>query len=389
MMPFSSVATNLNEVAGAMVSRRAFRVEQLVEVNELTAAEPEWMSLVDFEPSPMESFGWSLAAAKSMTGDQTPRVIKLTSHGDLHGMAPLARMHKSWTGRLEILGMRRLNEPGDLLARDLSSRRELVRQVLRLSRPLTIDRIGVESPSLAILREMGPRYGWTVVRPRASCPVITLDESWREPESHLSPRRRSDFRRSWRRAEKLGAVRVETLTPSLDELDGLLDTAFAIEAKSWKGAAGTALAQDPVRGRFMREYCRWACRVDVLRICLLSIAEQPIAMQIAAEQSGGLWLLKIGFDPEFACCSPGILLLADSIRYAAERRLRSFEFLGTAEKWTRVWTEQERQCVSVRHYPYGINGIAALAADCAAAAYSRLRRRMHVVRNETLIEETE
>jgi CelD/BcsL family acetyltransferase involved in cellulose biosynthesis len=96
-------------------------------------------------------------------------------------------------------------------------------------------------------------------------------------------------------------------------------------------------------------------------------------MQLALEQGRGFWLLKVGYDQRFAPCSPGQLLLRDTIRYAVEAGLESFEFLGGAESWTEVWTKAEHQYVSVRVYPLGVRGMAALAADAAATAYQRWR----------------
>src|SRR5207244_7317462 len=100
----------------------------------------------------------------------------------------------------------------------------------------------------------------------------------------------------------------------------------------------------------------------------LRIGGQAAAMQFAVEQGGALWLLKIGYDEAFARCSPGTLLTADTVRYAAARGLRCYEFLGGIESWTRMWTEHERSCVSVRAYPAAGRGLAALAADVAAVA---------------------
>jgi hypothetical protein len=158
-------------------------------------------------------------------------------------------------------------------------------------------------------------------------------------------------------------VRAEILVPQPNEVDELLEIAFAVEASSWKGAAGTALASDTIRGTFIREFARWASRAGMLRIGLLWIGESCAAMQIAAEQYGALWLLKIGFDPEFGNCSPGNLLLAESLRYCAGKGLTSLEFLGTVEPWTRAWTDQERQCVSLRYYPFNHRGAIGLLAD--------------------------
>jgi hypothetical protein len=65
------------------------------------------------------------------------------------------------------------------------------------------------------------------------------------------------------------------------------------------------------------------------------------------------------------------LLMAETIRYAASRRLESFEFLGNADDWTRIWTRDEVQTVTIRAYPFQVRGVAALAADAFQAAVRR------------------
>ena len=143
---------------------------------------------------------------------------------------------------------------------------------------------------------------------------------------------------------------------------------MAVEAKSWKGDAGTALAYDGRRAEFFRHYVRQAAREGILRICLMHIGDSPAAMQIAVEQQQGFWLLKIGYDAAFSTASPGLLLMRETIRYAAAAGLKTYEFLGRAEAWTTVWTSQERSTVTVRIFPFTGRGLAALAADALAAA---------------------
>jgi CelD/BcsL family acetyltransferase involved in cellulose biosynthesis len=88
-----------------------------------------------------------------------------------------------------------------------------------------------------------------------------------------------------------------------------------------------------------------------------------------------LWTLKIGYDESFGRCSPGALLTRYTIAWAAERGLRSYEFLGTAAAWTRDWTQDERRCVSLRIYPLGPKGLAALAVDTLDWVRDKARRR--------------
>ncbi len=81
--------------------------------------------------------------------------------------------------------------------------------------------------------------------------------------------------------------------------------------------------------------------------------------------------MKIGYREEFARCSPGMLLMAETIRYAASRGLASYQFLGNAESWTRIWTHDESQSVTIRAYPFRARGVGALAADACRAMFRR------------------
>jgi GNAT acetyltransferase-like protein len=268
-----------------------------------------------------------------------------------------------------------LNEPGDFAYADHESLHAVVRRAVRFGRPILLARLPAESPTIESFRRAAKGRGKVIVRERPSCPYIPLDESWLEPERHLSSRRRSDFRRARRRAEHQGEVRGEIISPTPRQVDSLLEAAFAVEARSWKGAAGTALSNDPVRGGHLRRFASWASGAGILRICMLHIGEATAAIQIAVEHNSALWLLKIGFDPEFANCSPGNLLLAESIRYAVNRKLSSLEFLGTVEPWTRVWTDHERKCVSLRYYPFNFRGAAGFLSDAGANLIRRMGSR--------------
>ena len=195
--------------------------------------------------------------------------------------------------------------------------------------------VPLESPSLAALE---PRYrcrGIVLTRPQATAPFIQLDESWLEPEQHLNSGRRSDLRRARRKAEQLGQVTTEIHTPRLDELPALVDTAFAVEANSWKGDAGTASRSMPIGPSSTGSISRPPAPRGFCGYCFLRIGDRVAAMQLAVEQGGGLWLLKVGYDNRFAACSPGMLLVRDTIRYAVEAGLNTYEFLGRAESWTR------------------------------------------------------
>ncbi len=329
-----------------------------------------WESIPIRWPGPMRSFDWVRVCAEIF--DMEDLMVVVAGEPPSIAVAPLYQLERAG-GPLELIGARQLFEVTDFIYTDSSALVTLASAVARARFPVSFWRIPADSPSLAALKEAFRWRGAIIVRPASGCPWIPLDESWLDPESQLVSRRRSELRRARRIAESHGAVQSEVLTPDVDNLESLLDEAFAVEAASWKGREGTALAQDELRGAFYRRYAAAAAEEGILRLCFLRIDGQAVAMQLALETGGSFWLLKIGYDREFARCSPGTLLLVEAIRHSAEAGLRSFEFLGGEESWISVWTSNVRPCVSVVAYPIGLRGAAALARDALALGRDKVR----------------
>jgi len=276
--------------------------------------------------------------------------------------------------RMECLGVDELYEPTDFPHSDGASLAALVRTLVDLRRPLLLRRLLANSPVLSVVREAFTSRGILMTRPATGYPWIELDESWMDPEQKISSSWRSSLRRSRRKAEDMGRLEYEIVSPKPNELPRLLAESLRIEASNWKGRNGSALLSDMGRRQFFEHYTATACERGILRMCFLKIAGVAAATQIAVECGGAFWLLKVGYDENFARCSPGNLLMLESLRYAAKRGLRTYEFLGSAEPWTEMWTDRVRPCVSVWAYPNNFRGAAALALDAVRFASERVSR---------------
>jgi CelD/BcsL family acetyltransferase involved in cellulose biosynthesis len=275
--------------------------------------------------------------------------------------------------RLVLLGAEDLWEPGDLFYRDSDAAASLARRLIDRRMPFRFGHFAADSPVLDALKEAGRGRAFIVADAVAGSPVLALDESWQEPEKKFSSRGQRDLRRKRRKAEALGAVTFAVVEPAVDDVGPLLEEAMAVEAASWKGRSGTALAHDETLRTFFATYAGLASEAGILRFSFLRIDGRAIAVQIGVVSDGAEWQLKIGYDEQYRECSPGILLMLEIVRHAAGLGLERFEFLGKAAPWTRQWTEQERPNVRLRVYPYSARGGSTLVADAARMVPRRAR----------------
>ncbi|MBT7064776.1 MAG: GNAT family N-acetyltransferase [Verrucomicrobia bacterium] len=95
----------------------------------------------------------------------------------------------------------------------------------------------------------------------------------------------------------------------------------------------------------------------------MSISDKRIAMSICIVENSQCCVLKIGYIEEYSDCSPSMLLAMETIKYAFEQQLASYEFLGSYESWQDMWTIGIRNYATVTLYPYSINSLLHLGTD--------------------------
>jgi hypothetical protein len=323
-----------------------------------------WESVAPERRTPMQQYIWVRAAAETLSAGRPVQVVTVGSVDKPQALAPLA---VSITGarRLRLLGAEELSESVEVHYCDEEALVAMAKGLAKLGLPLNFGHYLEDTPFLPALRAAYRGRGLVVAKPLPSrgCPYIILGDGWLEPEQNFTARRRSDFRRMQRNAEKLGKVTFDILQPRIEEVGSLFDEAMAIEARGWKGRSGTAIAIDRRLADFYRRYTQLACEAGILRLCFMRVDGKAIAMQLAVETERRFWLFKIGYDEAFAKCSPGNLLLRETISYAARRELKSYEFLGKEAAWTELWTKSAHPIVALRTYTANPAGVSALLVD--------------------------
>jgi CelD/BcsL family acetyltransferase involved in cellulose biosynthesis len=349
------------------------RVMLIKDLKALGATRDAWEALEPAAHGPIEHFEWSRSCVEGLPGLDRLQMFTVWDGGHCRAIAPLA-VRASSGFRLESIGVKELFEPMSFMYASRAALARLCDELARQRRPIDLQRVTADAPVEDELRRAFRGRGWVRVRPADPYPSLAIDSSWSAPETHFNSGRRSDFRRALRRAERLGPTHFEVVTPAPSDLHALLGQAYEIEMQGWKGRNGTALAVDPSRSDFYSRYFAACCDKGILRIAFMRIGGKAIGMQLAVETKQRLWLIKIGHNEAYARSSPGTLLMLEVARYAAQRGLKSIEFLGRDEPWTRLWTERLCNCIQIRIYPYALASLVPFGLDLWRWTATRMLR---------------
>lgn len=353
------------------------RVRVLRRARELSEIQHEWDALAESASSPLTRFEWVYAAAQTFSSSDDLLVVTVWRSDRLVAAAPLVLTTDGAIRRVQGLG-HELFEPSGFLFRNPGDVKPIFDAVAGERVPLAIR--GVPAAGAETTAFFGQRrFRALRLKPRRASATASISIPGEREAKLVSSGRMSSVRRKWRAAKEIGSVTTDFISPSPSQVSGLLHRLIEVEARSWKGRAGTALRSTPRLVEFYETYGHEAARRGMLRFGFLRIGDACVAARMDIEWAAGRWELKIGYDEQFARVSPGELLLMEALRDAQSRGLTTLHFLGAYEPWQERWGAVRKPVITLREYPIGFSGLAALASDGAAAARRRLScfRRVH------------
>jgi len=306
----------------------------------------EWMQLADRAQAPPFLYPEWFRAWRSAFGRGALEVLAARREGRLVGVVPMEVYHGAWRSPTNA------HSPGfDVLATDEEAATVIASAVFAGGgREIAVGGLDAEGRALRVLADAARRCGYRViVQPTGRAPYLPLHGSLPRHERALSRNLRHDVHRRLRRLCETGIVSVQ-LSEGATDLDELLAEGFGVEARSWKGRRGTAIAAHDDTARFYTELARSAADAGWLRLAFLRLDGRAIAFQFDLELGSRYFSLKIGYDPAFERFSPGKLLTYMMVARAVARGLRAYELLGTDEPWKERWTKLSRDQVAFRAF---------------------------------------
>ncbi len=131
-------------------------------------------------------------------------------------------------------------------------------------------------------------------------------------EQALPGKKRKELRRQHARLAEQGALTVSRRQDA-DGIGPWIEHFLALEARGWKGSAGSALAcADETAGLFRTSMTAAAARGCLERLSL-DLDGEPIAMLATLFAPPGAFSYKTAFDERFARFSPGVLLQLENL----------------------------------------------------------------------------
>ena len=319
------------------------------------ALESEWNelaadSLVDH---PFCGFDWMRCWWQAFGEGRELRIVVARRGGRAMGIAPLMLTR----GRLLGLPVRRLEAMANeqtprfdfLVARGAESAYDAIWQALREDAQwdvLQLTQAPDTGPTVQALQRLAGSAGSPVGRWAADAsPYLVLDEGRDDGYRRVVGRKhRSNVERLARRLAALGPIVLETVSEPRDVASSI-DDGFRLEASGWKERIGTAIASQPRVQGFYRSLAQNQAANGDVELVFLKSDGRRIAFLYVVRRGRGFYLLKCGYDPEYARHAPVHVLCHLLFSEASERRLDLIEFLGGNDEWKQRWTHRTVQHV--------------------------------------------
>jgi len=244
-----------------------------------------------------------------------------------------------------------------MLAEDVDAATALATVVSRAhARRISLAFVDGTDVGTVALRAATERAGYLMLeRTLVRSPYLDLLGDWAGFEAGMKSSTRRNLRRLRRRLDERGTVTLDEMDGSV-QLEESLAEVIRIESLAWKGDRGTSIDSQRDTREFYADVARWAAAYGWLRIHLLRLDGDAIAVSLAIEAHRVFYGLKLGYDPAHSRLSPGMVMLNELVHRAFENRLSRVEMLGTDDAYKHTWCSDAHERIGVQAFAPTIVG---------------------------------
>jgi len=169
-------------------------------------------------------------------------------------------------------------------------------------------------------------------------PYIRMQESWGQHFASLPKKLRSTIRNGEKRLRERGTLAYRECR-SLQEAHDFSAAVALIERDSWKDAAGTSIAANPLHEAFHHAMVIRAAESGFFSGHLLLLDDCPIAYVMGLLYNGVFLDLKESYKNSLRESSPGHVLKNFVFNRLYEHNAKIYDFMGKCEDYKMKWTD--------------------------------------------------
>lgn len=370
-------------VSPRLVRTAELQVECIDDLDGLAALRPQWTELLrdSAADGPFLTWEWLHAWWTHMGRGAALQVIAVRAGHELIAIAPfmVRRGVLPCFSRLECLGtgyagsdyldviVRRGREAEAIDAFARFSRRQAV--------ALHLDHLAATSPVVDLAARLSSEKWSTTIVPGGVCPFIDLrGHGWESYVATLRPSHRANVRRQLKVLEQRFRVRFEAVASESERVRALAALVGFHDAR-WRGRGGSTPFLTPTLRAFQDEATRRALEQGWLRLYVLHLDDAPLAVMYGFLYNRRFYFYQHGFDDRFRRYSPGVVLIALTIRAALDEGAHEFDMLWGVEAYKWLWARDSRPLQRVSLFPPHLAGrIQQCAADTRRGVRWLVRR---------------
>ena len=331
----------------------------------------EQLCAVQDEPTPFHTWDWLGPWSEVFSDGVEPRIVAVWADDDLIALVPLMYQRRAWASTLEWLGAGR-SDHAPLLVRPgfESAAMQTVLGYLQGTKRRT---------DLLSLRTLsGTQLKWCAELPASGIahaeedvsPRVDIDCDWDTYLGRKSKKHRGNIRRLLRDQERLPALHVACVP---DATAALQEEIREVEAHSWKAKDGS-LRMEGKGGEFYARFLSRFSERGWLEVWTARFDARLIAYLITFHYRQRIFYYNGAYRVDYQRyteLAPGTVLIANALKSAHDRGLRSFDFLRGDEPYKTLWATDRRP---LHHALVPLGGWRGDVAGTLLRARWRLRR---------------
>ena len=292
---------------------------------------------------PFLRFGYQRAWWQTLGGGEWDqdnselRIVIARENGALVGVAPFFLSSKpGWQPALRLIGSIEVTDYLDFLVapealdKCLSGLFAFLRQDPELGAyPVEILNLREDSRALLALAPVAELSGYSYAEERLQpSPYIALAESWDAYLAGINKKQRHEIRRKSRNAENRHQTEWYLVEDS-EKLAAEVDEFIAMMRLDPRKEAFL----NPAMRAHLQATARWAFELGQLHLAFLTFEGRKAAAYFSFNVGAKLWVYNSAWEPVFAPCSPGWVLLAKVLQWAIAHELREVDMMRGDEDY--------------------------------------------------------